>query len=344
MPTRPIRSRSPTRRSHRPKTSPFYTPLGQFGVFDTGFRPSYQETWNFTIEREVMRNLAVHASYVGNQGRHLSYGLDANYARYVPGASAVANTQQRRPFQDFGSILNAVSGSNSSYHGLQLSVERRVSQSFSFEANYTWSKSIDIASTDQEVGQGSSIIPTSLQANRSVSNFDIPHRFVTSIVWVLPKFRQSGALLRNVIGGWESTGLLTVQSGSPFTIGSGTDRSFSGLGIDHADLVGDPFLDTSRPRKDLIAQYFNRAAFAPNALGTFGTAPRNLMRGPGLVTLDAGLMKNFRIKDRAGLQFRAEFFNAPNRVNLGNPSTNLNSTAASGRSPAPVRRASCNSR
>src|SRR3954447_6333844 len=314
-----------------PKDVAFYTPLGQFGVFDTGFRPSYQETWNFTIEREVMRNLAVHASYVGNQGRHLSYGLDANYARYAPGASTVANTQQRRPFQDFGSILNAVSGSNSSYHGLQISVERRVSQSFSFEANYTWSKSMDIASTDQEVGQGSSIIPTGLQANRSVSNFDIPHRFVSSVVWVLPKFRQGGALLRNVIGGWESTGLLTVQSGSPFTIGSGTDRSFSGLGIDHADLLGDPFLDTSRPRKDLIAQYFNRAAFAPNALGTFGTAPRNMMRGPGLVTLDAGLMKNFRIKDRAGLQFRAEFFNAPNRVNLGNPSTNLNSTTSFGK-------------
>lgn len=309
----------------------FFTPLGQFGVFNTGFRPSYQETWNITIEREVMRNLAVHVSYVGNQGRHLSYGLDANYARYVPGASTVANIQQRRPYQNYGSILNAFSDSNSSYHGLQLSVERRVSQSFSFEANYTWSKSIDVASADQEVGQGSSIIPTSLQANRSVSNFDIPHRFVTSLVWVLPKLTQSAALVRNVIGGWESTGLFTVQSGQPFTVTSGTDRSFSGLGIDHADLVGNPYLDTSRSRQDLISQYFNRAAFAPNALGTFGTVPRNLMRGPGTVSLDMGLMKNFRIMDRAGLQFRAEFFNAPNRVNFGNPATNLNSTSSFGK-------------
>jgi hypothetical protein len=302
-------------------------------VFNTGFRPSYQETWNLTIEREVMRNLAVHASYIGNQGRHLSYGLDVNYARYLAGAT-VANTQQRRPYQDYGSVLNAFSDSNSSYHGLQLSVERRVNQKFSFEINYTWSKAIDQASTgftDPTPGQGSSIIPTGLQFNRALADFDVPHRFVTSYVWLLPKLTQSAAWIRNVIGGWESSGLLTVQSGQPFSVSSGTDRSFSGLGIDYADLVGNPYLDSSRPRKDLISQYFNTAAFAPNALGTFGTAPRNLLRGPGLVGLDTALMKNFRVRERAGLQFRAEFFNLPNRPNFGNPSANLNSTSSFGK-------------
>jgi hypothetical protein len=102
---------------------------------------------------------------------------------------------------------------------------------------------------------------------------------VASYVWSLPKLSRSAAVVRNVIGSWETTGLLTVQSGSPFSISSGMRRSFSGLSIDYADLVGNPYLDTSRPRKDYIAQYFNRAAFAPNALGTFGTAPRNLLRG-----------------------------------------------------------------
>jgi hypothetical protein len=315
------------------KNVAFYTPLGQFGVFNPGFHPSYQETWNITVEREIMRNLALHVSYIGNQGRHLTYGLDVNYARYGSGAT-VANTQQRRPYQNYGSVLNAFSDSNSSYHGMQISVERRVSQSFSFEVNYTWSKSIDEASTgltDPTPGQGSSIIPYGLWANRGLADFDVPHRFVTSYVWALPKLRQSGALVRNVIGGWETTGLMTIQSGQPFSISSGTDRSFSGLGIDQADLVGNANLDTSRPRKDYIAQYFNTAAFAPNALGTFGTAPRNLLRGPGLVNLDVGLMKNFRIKERAGLQFRAEFFNAPNRPNFGNPGTNLNSSSSFGK-------------
>jgi hypothetical protein len=209
-----------------------------------------------------------------------------------------------------------------------------VAQSFSFEVNYTWSKTIDEASsgfTDPTPGQGSSIIPTGLAANRGVADFDVPHRFVTSYVWSMPRLANHSALIRNVAGGWETTGLLTLQSGQPFSIVSGTDRSFSGLGIDFADLAGNPYLDTSRPRKDLVSQYFNTAAFAPNALGTFGTAPRNLLRGPGLANLDIGLMKNFRLKDRASLQFRAEFFNALNRPNFGNPSANLNTTSSFGK-------------
>ena len=309
----------------------FLTPLGQFGVFSDGFRPSYQETWNLTVERELMRNMAVRASYIGNQGRHLSYGLDANYARYVPGQSTVGNIQQRRPYQDFGSVLNANSDSNSSYHGLQLSVERRVSESFSFEANYTWSKSIDEFSSDPTPGQGSSIIPWSRRANRGVSDFDIPHRFVMSYVWSLPKFKGSGALVRNSIGGWESSGFWTMQSGQPFSIVSGTDRSFSGLGIDRADLVGNPYLDTGRSRQDLIASYFNTAAFAPNAQGTFGTSPRNVMRGPGSVNFDLALMKKFQVRERANVQFRAEFFNAMNKPNFGTPYNNLNTSSRFGK-------------
>ena len=80
-----------------------------------------------------------------------------------PGASTVSNTQQRRPYAGLRLVLNAFSDANSSYHGLQLSIERRVSNKLSFEANYTWSKSIDDASADQEPGQGTSIIPSSLE-------------------------------------------------------------------------------------------------------------------------------------------------------------------------------------
>ena len=90
----------------------------------------------------------------------------------------------------------------------------------SFEASYTWSKSIDIGSTDAEPGQGMPVIPTSLRANRGLSDFDHSQRFVGSYVWTLPKFKQGGALIRNTIGGWESTGILTLQNGSPFSITS----------------------------------------------------------------------------------------------------------------------------
>lgn len=313
------------------KDAEFFTPLGQFGVFNTGFRPSYQETWNITIERELRQNLAARVSYIGNQGRRLSYGLDVNYARYVPNASTVGNIQQRRPYQDYGSVLNAFSDSNSSYHGLQMSVERRVSNGISVEANYTWSKSIDEFSADPTPGQGTSIIPYSRKANRGPSDFDINHRFVLSYVWAFPRLLDSNALVRHVIGGWESSGFWTAQSGTPFSVTSGTDRSLSGLGIDNADVIGNPFLDTGRPRKDLINQYFNTAAFAPAALGTFGTSPRNLLRRPGSWNADLSLMKKFQVREGWNIQFRSEFFNAFNTVNLGGPFAAVNTPSRFGK-------------
>lgn len=301
-----------------PQNVAFPLPLGQFGVFAPNWRPSYQESFNLTVEREIMPNTAVRASYIGNQGRHLSYVVDVNYAQYMPGAT-VANTQQRRPYANFGEILNSPSDGTSSYNSLQLAIERRVTRSISFEANYTWSKSIDIGSSDAEPGQGTPIIPTSLSANRGLSDFNHAHRFVASYVWALPKLSQQNALVRNTIGGWETTGILTLQSGSPFSILSGVDNSRSGDGIDYADLVANPYLSTSRSDGQLVKEYFNTAAFAPNALGTFGTAPRNFIIGPGLANLDAGLMKNFTLRERLNMQFRAEFFNIFNRPNFGNP-------------------------
>ncbi|HET8550477.1 MAG TPA: TonB-dependent receptor, partial [Bryobacteraceae bacterium] len=94
---------------------------------------------------------------------------------------------------------------------------------------------------------------------------------------------------------------------------------------DRADLIGNPFLDTGRPRAELIARYFNTAAFATNAPGTFGNVGRNIMHGPGNATLDLGLVKMFPIRESLRLQFRGEAFNALNRVNLGNPNTNASS-------------------
>lgn len=314
-----------------PKDVAFVKPLGQFGVFANGFRPSYQESFNFTIEREIVRNLAARASYVGNLGRRLSYPLDINYARYVPGASTVANIQQRRPYADYGSVLNAYSDSNSSYHALQFSIERRAGANLSFDANYTWSKSIDEASADPTPGQGTSIIPYSRLANRAVADFDIPHRFVLSYVYTLPRLTKSNGVMRNVVGGWESSGFLTLQSGTPFSVLSGTDRSLSGIGSDYADVTGNPSLPSDRDRKDKIAKYFNTAAFTPATLGTFGTSPRNVLRGPGYANLDLGILKRFQIVERMGAQFRVEMFNALNHPNFNNPFASVSTPSRFGK-------------
>ena len=313
-----------------PRDSKFITPLGMFGSFARNFQPSYQEMINLTLEREVVPNLVVRASYVGNLGRHLSATDDVNYARYAPGATT-GNIQQRRPYQNF-SIVNVMgSDSTSSYHGLEISVERRVAQNFSVEINYTVSKSIDEVSSDQTPQNPSQAVPLNRALNRGLSDFDLPQRLLISHVWNLPGLSQQAGWVREVLGGWQFTGITTIRSGFPFSVRSGVDRALSGNNMDFADLVGNPYLDPNRPRAELIARYFNTAAFTLNALGTFGTAPRNLLRGPGAVNFDLGFMKSFSLAEKRRLQFRTELFNAFNKPNFGTPYATANVTARFGR-------------
>ena len=301
-----------------PSDSDFFPPLGLVGSFDPAFHPSYTETWNLTLEREVIPNLLARMSYVGNMGRRLSYDVDINYARFVPGASA-RDIQDRRPYRDFGQILSAIPGSTSSYHGLQTSVERRFSL-FSFEANYTWSKAIDDYSADPTPGQSSSLsIPFDRALNRGLSDFDVTHRFVVSYVWALPALSSTSPWVRAIFGSWETSGIWTLQSGPPFSVISGRDNAFSGINRDNADLIGDPFLDTDRPRGEQIEQYFRTSAYATNATGTFGSAPRNHLRGPGYSNVDLAVLKNFPIREGMNFQFRTEFFNGFNQPNFSNP-------------------------
>ena len=313
-----------------PQDSVFYTPLGSFGSFANNFRPSYMETFNLTLEREVMRNMVARMSYIGNLGRRLSYTDDINYARYAAGATT-GNIQQRRPYKDFASILITYADSSSSYNGLQFSLERRVSNSFSFEANYTFSKSIDETSADQTPQNASQTIPMNLAANRGVSDFDVKHRLIVSHVWALPKLTGQSRLLRAVAGGWEYSGISTIAAGYPFSVSSGVDRAYSGLGANRADLIGDPVLSSNRSRTERINQFFNTAAFTANREGTFGTAPRNLLYGPGTINFDMGFMKVFPVNDKVRVQFRTELFNTFNTPRFSNPYATQNVSARFGK-------------
>lgn len=278
-----------------------------------------------------MRNTVARVSYVGNMGRFLSYNTDVNYARFGPGATT-GNIQQRRPYGNFGAILMAEAGSSSSYHAMQMSMERRVTNGFSIEANYTWSTTIDELSEDTTPGQSGSIPnPNSRLMNRGRADFDNPHRFVASYVWMLPTLRDSQPFVRALLGGWESSGIITIRNGFPFTVNSGADRSLSGIGADRADIVGDPNLPGGRPKQEWLARYYNPAAFQVAAPGTFGNTPRSLMRGPGAATYDLSLVRTFAVREKMRLQLRGEFFNAFNKANFGNPFSLANNATRLGR-------------
>jgi hypothetical protein len=256
---------------------------------------------------------------VGSKGNHLFMSAEMNPAVY--GAPGRTLDERRLLYPVFGPIDDQSSRGNSIYHSMQLTLNKRFTGGFTILSNYTWSKLIDDASSDGD----SPANPFDFRTERGPSDFDRTHRFVTSFIWDLPRLAATPALVRHVLGGWQTNGIVTLESGNWMTIASGRDNSQSGVNADRADLVGDPFLDTGRPRGDLIARYFNTAAFTVNAPGTFGTSGRNIIRGPGEALVDFGLVKNFTVREGMRVQFRSEFFNFFNRVNLGNPNTNASS-------------------
>jgi hypothetical protein len=145
----------------------------------------------------------------------------------------------------------------------------------------------------------------------------VGRNFVTSFLWDLPS--PAHGIARSVLGGWQTNGILSSQSGLPFSVVSGQDIALAGTGTQRPNLIGDPHLDTGRARSRLIQQYFNPAAFALPATGAYGNAGRNILTGPGSWNLDFGLFKRTRVTERAELQFRWELFNALNHANLLNP-------------------------
>jgi len=154
------------------------------------------------------------------------------------------------------------------------------------------------------------------------SDFDHKHRIVTSYVWEIPLGNHMKGVGRKVLGGWQLTGVQQYQTGSPMTVVNGQDNSLTSLGRDRAILTG---VDQSRPAGfDPVLQWFNRAAFAVNPTGTFGTLGKGTLRGPGMFSCDMGVFKRIPLKgDRVNLQFRAEFFNIFNHPMFNNPSTSL---------------------
>jgi len=291
--------------------------------FAADFSNGYMQQWNFNLQREFFGSWIGTAAYVGSKGTHLFNQIEGNPAVYRAGATT-ANTNARRLYApDFANVAVQMSNGNSNYNSLQLSLNKRYAKGFSILASYTWSKMIDDASGDGNASPN----PFDQRFNRGISNLDIPHRFVGSFVFELPRFANQNAVLRWVAGGWDANGIVSLQSGNPLTVISGRDNSFSGVNADRADLIGNPFLDPGRPRGELVQRYFNIDAFTFNEIGTFGTAGRNILRGPGEANVDFGLFKNFPIHERHRLQFRMETFNLFNRVNLGNPNVNRNAAA-----------------
>ena len=289
-----------------------------------GFDPDFEypniHQWNFTIEQALPTGFVARVAYQGSAGRRLFHAAELNPAIFGPGADRT-NTDQRRPRPEFTQITFAGTYGRSNYDALVLSLERRVTTGLTMLVGYSWQKSLDLLSNTAFEGNGNTHPYGLIDRDYAVSNFHRGGRLISSFNYELPS--PGGPLMRAVFGGWQTNGIVTLQTGAPMTISTGIDNSLSGIGQDRVDIIGEPDLPDDRPRGEQILEWFNREAFRENPLGTFGTIGRNTERGPGLATVDFSAFKAFPMGYAEGheLEFRAEFFNLFNRVNLNNPNT-----------------------
>jgi len=284
---------------------------------------------NIAIERQLPHGFLVRAAYEGMQSYHLFGGVEQNAAVYIPGQSTFENDQQRRPMGQYftSNSINTATGT-ANYNALAITAEKRATHGLTFLAGFRWAKMLDeLNGGGTSLGQGDYTTPNP-KFDYGLSSVDVNRQFIGSFVWELPALHSFGFVGRNVIGGWRSSGILTLRAGRPYSIYSGLDYSYSGIGADRADLVGNPNLPGGRSTAAQLNEWFNTAAFAENAPGTFGDSGRDILRAPGLATLDFSMTKSFPLKfghfaETQRLDFRAEAFNLFNRPNFGRPDNTI---------------------
>ena len=308
---------------------PFPTPLDII-VLDKKFITPETHNWSLTVEREMAKSLIARIGYVGTRTTHLKSEYDQNAPIYNPKLTLQENratVDERRPVADFLTISRWMPGLNSNYHSLQLSLDKRYAKGFSINTNYTWSKNLDYHSRNGFGGSRGINNPFNFFFSRGNSDLTRTHRFVNSFVWDLPKLAKGSKATNAIVGGWRLSGITTLQSGRPFSIGA-SNNSIAGAGSARADLVGTgyPILDPGRSKGEVIAKYYDTTRFANPAPGTYGTLGRNILFGPGFANIDGSLSKNWKLPfiNEAGLiEYRFEAFNITNATHLGNPTTGL---------------------
>ena len=309
-----------------PDDFPFPLPPSAL-TFQRDLRTPYTHQWNFGVQQEVGPGRTFEVAYVGSRGRNLIRGRDVNQAQ------PSQNPYNLRPNPLFADIVSVESKARSTYDALQVLFNERMANGSVLVA-YTLSDSQDDASGffsstgDPNFPQDSN----NPGAEFGRSAFDVRHRFTMSFSYDLPFGPSRSFATRGwtaaLFGGWQANGIVTVQSGSPFTVSllseldnSNTGRAALGFGFnDRPNVIADP--NVQNPSADA---WFNTKAFELPPFGSFGSAGRNILEGPSFANINLALVKHASISDGGRLQFRVEAFNLLNRVNLGLPNAFLGS-------------------
>jgi hypothetical protein len=326
-----------------------YPPLGPVSI-PTQVRWPYVQQWHLDLQHELPYRILSVVSYVGSKGTHLTlqgdlnqlYPVPANQNPYLPGQAMTqadcnngtvngvvptgqaginfnvacgGNPDPNRPYVGFGTITQLQNQANSNYNALQVTMRRTAGRS-QFSLAYTYSHSLDNSSDRYD---GNFVDSYNLRRTYASSNFDQTHLLNASWVYDLPFFQKSSRLVRGILGGWQFSGLVTFQTGTPFSVNNNQFGPGVGNGIgagSYVDVIGNP---NSAPPVTEVAGItgpllFNPGAFAQPQGLTFGNAGRNILRNPSRTNVDTGLFKRFAITEFRAFEFRAEAFNVFNHT------------------------------
>ena len=329
-------------------------PAGQFGpgildlsklqirAQDPFQRTPYVQQTSFGPQIQISQTTVLDLSYVGNFGRKENRLRNANQG-FVTGFAANGAPITVFPYANLNTNVNSLSGNhaflelatndgNTNYNGLLVSFRRRFDKGIGYGLSYTWSKNFSDY-VDNLTGGSTPANAYNYSLERSFSPFDTTHRFVGNVLWNLP-VGKGGLILNNsgwtstLIGGWQVNSIVTLETGTPFTVTS-TDQSFTGGNhASRANCISNPYTGATTDPSQIAGTnapgfFLNPAAFSIPANGTFGTCAPRSFHGPGLENVDLSVFKQFLLREQWRIEFRSEFFNSFNHPNFTNPSSSL---------------------
>ena len=348
-------------------SAPKFYPNQSIEAISTNFKDSSVYQFNLSVQRQLPARISATVAYVGTLGRHLSTFVDTNYAPYStvfgPPSTAAASLDARRQY-DGGTpgaagtltgITELISDQTSNYNGLQISATKTMSHGFSVSGFYVWSRALESSNpvenglmSAQNFGVlGKPFTPTNnslgaigggLQEEYGLMDQNRDNNAAISGMWKIDYFQGSNKILKGVLNGWQISPVVYLISGGPFTVSTGSNKSFDSAGANRPNYNTvnpvSPKLDPHRCRvcagDSVTAHWFNNAAFVANGPGVpggigpggaDGNVGRDSLIGPGLKDMDAGLFRNVNFERGLVFQFRAEVTNVMNWVNLNNPSS-----------------------
>ena len=309
-----------------------------FNAVDENFRPPESWQWNVTVSREILKNTVAEISYIGNHGSHIwRRAVNVNdvapdkravvVQAFKDGTGSQAVAQANRIYPNLGSITMSESNGTSDYKALQVWVNRRFANRLSWQVAYTWSHATsNVPLTSFTSGTTD---PFNFDLDQGDSDLDRRQMFVSNAVYSLPSFKKWGSFAHHLLGDWQLNGIVTLLSGIPLDVQTGISGQYFGLysnapGGFRPDLVpGQPIYLKGADK----TVYLNPAAFKAPAPGQFGNLKRGTVRQPGISNVDFSIAKNWKFKEKYGVQFRTEMFNLLNHANFNGFNPNMALTA-----------------